>query len=127
MSAIKQTPDLSTFNGSFPKPIKRTKIDKKIPIGKKTKHWNEGRKNLKLLFYKHNIKTCELKVENICIGNNYLGFAHIRRRFKLTTEEIIDHKKVVLACQPCHSFVDFTSNRKDAEDMLDAVVASRQF
>ncbi len=125
MSVIKQTPNLSIFNGSFPKPLaKEKKARKPLGIGKKTKQWNEGRAKLKQIFRENGIVECEVHFEK-CKVKNYLGFAHVRRRVKLATEEIIDPHFVILACQSCHYILDFGMQRVNAEMFMNRIVASR--
>lgn len=122
---MQQTPDLSGFNGSFPKPLpKLKKVQKSIGIGEKMKQWEKGRRRLKELFRDQGIVECEVNLEG-CRHRNYLGFAHVRRRFKLISEQITDPHFVVLACQCCHTQLDFVMPRPKAEELLDAIVKSR--
>lgn len=119
-----QTADLSGFAGANPKTYKAKKAKKGIRPGKKTVAWEEGRRELKVVFKDHGITTCEIRTQK-CVRNNYLGFAHTRRRNSLTEEQVVDPHFVVLACNSCHDIVDFRMDRKKAEALLDEIVKAR--
>lgn len=135
-----KTPDLSGFQGAFPKPAPRVKKSPKpLKAGKKVTAWTEGRQDLKVTFKENGITTCEIYpylLENQsdllkqypfdkCKHKNFLGFAHIRRRNNLTEKEIVDPHFVVLADQNCHEIVDQKMPKGEAEELLDAVVKAR--
>lgn len=123
---IKQTPDLSGFNGAFPKPLPKGKKAKKpLGAGKKTKLWEDGRTELKQIFRDNGITVCEVMIPNVCKNNNYLGFAHKRRRNWLTEEQLKDPHYVVLACNPCHDMLDFKMPRDEAEELMDKIIENR--
>lgn len=121
---FKTTPDLSKHFSPQPKTFKAKKETKSIKPGKKTLNWEEGRPRLKVIFRENGITTCEIKLK-ICKHNNFLGFAHTRRRARLTQEQVVDPHFVVLGCNPCHEYVDFKMDRKKAEELLDGIVAAR--
>jgi hypothetical protein len=95
--------DLSNEFHPVPKPIKRVKMPKKLKqMGKKGKEWADVRAELKKRFYKAGITKCEIKFDG-CLRDDFLGFAHLAKRRKLTHEDLY---KVVLACDYCHDIVE---------------------
>lgn len=91
-------------------PMKRTPMRR---IGKKSKTWIDIRKDIKKRFGWAGITVCEFRFEG-CWFNEALGFAHCRKRRKLTDEEMYH---VALACNPCHDKLELMS----PEEMHDAV------
>jgi len=83
------------------KPLRRTSPLKKA--GKRTLAWAKARASLKIKFYKASITTCELGFPG-CFRDNYLGFAHAKKRRNITTEEEL--KTVILACNACHDIIE---------------------
>lgn len=119
------TPDLSGFAGAIPKVYKAKKKAKGVGVGVKVLSWEEGRKELKALFKSQGITECEIKLDG-CKKDNFLGFAHTRRRNTLKAEEVIDPHFVVLACNaPCHETVDQKMPKDKAEKLLDSIVKKR--
>lgn len=99
-----------------PKPIKQIGLSK-VQI------WNRIRKQLKKDFEKAGITSCELKLEG-CVHNNFLGFAHTKKR-----RDVTDLRRVVLACQNCHERVEFCCFRwtgKNMEDYLEQIISMRK-
>lgn len=97
------TPDLSKEFHPVPKPLKRVKIPKNMKTeGKKTIAWTDKRNELKEEFYKMKIVVCELRYVG-CWRNTALGFAHAKKRRKLTTEDL---GSVALICNPCHAILE---------------------
>ncbi len=122
-----QTDDLSGSFNPQPKVYKAKKKLKNIGAGTKVLAWEDGRKELKALFRTQGIIECEIKLAG-CKKDNFLGFAHIRRRNTLKPDEIIDPHFVVLACNtPCHEVVDQKMPKKEAEELLDSIVAGRNW
>jgi len=121
------TPDLSKEFHPQPKIFKAKKSPKGIGLSKKVLAWEDGRKLLKKEFKENGVTECELIgiKEIICKKDNFLGFAHIRRRNTLTPEQVVDPHFVVLACQPHHEYVDFKLPKPQAEKILDEVVRKR--
>jgi len=120
------TPDLSSKYLPQPKPHKVEKVKvTKIGVGKKVKAWDEARKELKKTFAKWKIIKCEIKLEG-CLRDNYLGFAHIKRRVELTNEQIESPQFVVLACQQCHNTVDNEMKKQDSYKLLKKIVEKRK-
>jgi hypothetical protein len=70
--------------------------------GKKTKAWDNTRRNLKHEFIKMGILRCELRFSNCWISNG-LTFAHVDKRRHLKEGELT---AVVLACVHCHNIVE---------------------
>lgn len=130
---MRSTPNLTNEFHPVPKPTQKTKkLSKPIQAGKKTQNWNDGREDLKKQFSAWGITDCEIgpalsKIAVfLCKKDNFLGFAHTRRRVKLSPGEVRDPRFVVLACQPCHQYVDFEMPREEAEVLLDSIVTDRQ-
>lgn len=76
---------------------------------KKVEYWNHGRETkLKPMFQLKRITTCEINIEGRCVHNNFLGFAHRHERdfFNDCPELLFDFTQVLLACQPCHDYID---------------------
>ena len=87
-------------------------------IGKKTKEWNKVRAELKTEFENMGITTCEIRHKG-CWKNNALGFAHTKKRRYVT-----DLKRVVLACNPCHDWVE-NSGEVKMEEYLEQIIHDR--
>jgi len=78
--------------------------------GPRTKAWEKARRELKVQFELWDITHCELRYAG-CVGGASLGFAHARKRRKLTKEELYE---VILVCNtPCHDKIE----RMPAEEM----------
>lgn len=98
--------------------VKRTGIKRKTPLkpsnkrlgpGKKTKKWATTRSGLKPRFEAAGITTCELRYPG-CWFNNGLGFAHAKKRRKLSEEDL---EVVILACNPCHDKIEYSPNMEE--------------
>ncbi len=121
-----ETPNLSNEFHPVPKPNPKVKLPPKpIGAGKKTKAWDEAREQLKKVFTAWGIVTCELEIDGVCVKNNFLGFAHVDRRAKLTEDDVKDPKKVALACQPCHHVVDFLMGKDDGKKYIENKIFDR--
>lgn len=72
------------------------------PRGKKVKAWERVRSQLKRRFAAAGILTCELRYAG-CFFDDLLGFAHAKKRRKLTPEELWI---VILACNHCHQQIE---------------------
>lgn len=118
------TPDLSKEFHPMPKTFKKKKTPSILGSGKKTQQWEEGRAELKRIFQKRGITSCEIQLEG-CLKDNYLSFAHIQRRGELSAEETINPNYVVLACQPCHHTVDFELPKAKSYQLLQSIVDKR--
>ena len=95
--------DLSNSFHPVPKPTKRVKMPKAMKTaGKKTNEWIDVREVLKKRFFKAGITKCEIKFDN-CARDNFLGFAHLEKRRKLTHKDLY---KVVLSCNICHDIIE---------------------
>ncbi len=115
-------PDLSKEFYPVPKPLKKVKMPKPmIKIGNKTKQWNDDRQLLKVAFYKVGIINCEIK-RKVCWKNTALGFAHLKKRRKLTKEDLL---KVVLGCNPCHSEIEVLPV-EEMEKILQEIIDNRK-
>ena len=87
-----------------------------LRAGKKVKEWDRVRAKLKKQFQAQGITTCELGYDG-CKRDDYLSFAHGRKRRKLEDNEL--ETLTILACQPCHDRIE----RMAHEGML-AIVQS---
>lgn len=85
--------------------MKRT--TKRLGPGKKTRAWDTARAAIKRRFEKVGITTCELrgssKVKHQCGNDNYLGFAHSKKRRHITGDEL---HEVALLCVNAHEFIE---------------------
>jgi hypothetical protein len=75
-----QTENLAGSFNPVPKVYKMKKAPKQLGVGTKVVAWEDGRKLLKVEFKENKTVTCEIGFEKICKKDNYLGFAHTRRR-----------------------------------------------
>lgn len=87
--------------------------------GKKTKAWNDVRKELIPKFEAAGITRCELQWQGCC-GAMYLGFAHSRKRRHITTPEGL--REVILACTMCHNQLE---RMKNMEEVVKGVIEAR--
>lgn len=79
----------------FPKPTRTKKS--------KMKEWEDARKELKIEFEAKGITSCELGLPG-CMRDNFLTFAHAKKRRKLEDGEL---KVVALLCQNCHNEIEY--------------------
>lgn len=97
---------ITDHSGEFypqPKPLAKVKMPKPMKKeGKKTVSWAEERKKLVQKFTEMGIKECELRTPD-CWRNTALGFAHAKKRRKLTLEDL---PVVILACNICHDLIE---------------------
>lgn len=118
------TPDLSQSFSPVPKVYKSKKAPTRIKVGVKVMTWEEGRKVLKVIFKDNGITACEVMFKG-CKKDNYLTFAHKRRRNTLKPDEVVDPHYVVLSCQPCHDILDHEMKKVDAESLMDRIIDER--
>jgi len=105
----------------FPKPAKRVKKKKRLKArGDKVDAWEKTRASLKERFERAGITQCELRYDG-CFRNNFLSFAHSKKRRYITNQE--DLENVALLCQKCHAAIEF---RLDMTDIIRRVIASRK-
>lgn len=63
----------------------------------------QANQKLKVWFENKEITRCEL-----CGSDNWLSFAHRKkRRYYRTVEELSDPNEVLLLCIPCHSKIEY--------------------
>jgi hypothetical protein len=98
-------------NSKAVKPLKR--------LGRKGKAWATERAKLKRRFAAVGIVTCELRYAG-CAFDDYLGFAHAKKRRKLTIEDLA---VVVLACNFCHDEIEADPRM---EEIVLAVITARK-
>lgn len=95
---------------------------KRLGPGKQTRLNLESNARLKAKFDALGIRSCELGLDG-CQRNNFLTWAHGRKRRKLVGDEL--DTLVILICQNCHSMIEVLP----AEDMLSivqGVIAARE-
>jgi hypothetical protein len=68
------------------------------------------------------ITSCELGYPG-CFRNNFLSFAHSKKRRYITSQEELE--EVCLACQKCHDDVEY-SGRKNMYNTVRSVIARRK-
>jgi hypothetical protein len=83
--------------------------------------WKNIVAKIKPRFEGAGITRCELHYKDICCGNNFLGFAHAKKRRNLSADEF---EVVFLACTPCHNKIE---RKKEPEMTLKVlqVIANR--
>lgn len=95
--------------------MKRTPLKK---LGKKGNAWAKARAELKKEFMAMGVTRCELMREG-CTGDYGMGFAHTRKR-----RNVIDLKRVVLACNSCHDKVEILPELV-MEEQLEVIINNR--
>lgn len=103
---------------------KEPKPRKALPkAGKKVQAWDEIRtKELKPAFKRAGITKCEAQFGG-CYGDNYLGFAHQRKRRHCTTPELM--RDVALLCARCHDKLEILPER-DMALAIQAIIVTRR-
>ncbi|MDQ3802954.1 MAG: hypothetical protein M3416_03760 [Acidobacteriota bacterium] len=99
--------------------MRRSPLRRHVPLrghGKKGRAWSSERRRLKERFYRRGIIYCELRYEG-CYRDNFLGFAHARKRRKLRDGEL---GQVILACSHCHDLIE----RLSPDEMYDVVMST---
>jgi hypothetical protein len=72
--------------------------------------WSKLRAEIFLELAEHNITSCELRLNDECLGNLFLTCCHsMKRRFIKTDEQM---REVCLACVKCHEAVEFLPSEK---------------
>lgn len=108
--------------GLSKRPRKPLGYSGRLGAGRKTKAWTAERRKLKAEYEAMGITSCELRYEG-CKGDDWLSFAHGRKRRKLVGNEL--STLTILACLPCHDRIEFLP----PEDMLRIVndtIATRE-
>lgn len=103
----------------FPKPEKRKKVSKQA------EWYKVMHGELIPQFQEWGITSCEIGFDS-CTKMTYLGFAHTKKRRFISSDE--DLRRVVLACQPCHSTVEYFCKEKTGQDMtifLEGIISKR--
>jgi len=103
---------------------KEPKPRKALPkAGKKVRAWDEIRtKELKPAFKRAGVVECELRWPG-CMKDNYLGFAHSKRRRDITTPEQM--REVLICCQNCHDALDLRPHA-ETEAIVQTIIAARR-
>jgi hypothetical protein len=105
----------------FPKPTKPEKTRKRLKArGKKVDAWEQTRKELVERFERAGITHCELQW-NGCFKNNFLSFAHSKKRRYIKSQEELE--EVLLCCTPCHDRLEYGGNMYET---VRRVIASRR-
>jgi hypothetical protein len=76
---------------------------KRSGFKRKPNAWDKIRAELKVKFEAAGITACELHYPG-CYRDNYLGFAHSRKRRNANTPELM--REVILADGPCHDILE---------------------
>lgn len=92
-----------------------------LKAGKKVKDWNRCRRKIKKDFIAMGIQYCELRFEN-CTGDDYLGFAHAKKRRHLGPDEL---SVVILACANCHNVIERLPE-SEMETVVMKVISERE-
>jgi len=90
-------------------------------VGKKGQEWITARNWLRKRFNWAGITSCEFKFQG-CWGDQWLSFAHCKKRRKLEDGEIWH---VGLACQHCHSILDEVMNHEEMHTAVHRVIHQR--
>jgi|SRR3990167_1121845 len=86
------------------KPTSKPKGQNTIKPGRKTIAWKLARAKLKDKFEDMGITYCELNYPG-CLVNNFLGFAHAKKRRYLKEDEL---EEVILVCVNCHTKLEYS-------------------
>ena len=114
--------DLSQEFHPCPKVYKAEKAPKRLnPIGKKTQDSLDNVAERKKEFEAVGIIECEAELKP-CWKNNALGFAHGKKRRKLTKAEL---KKVILICNPCHAVIEIWKP-EEMEKFVNDIIKKRK-
>jgi hypothetical protein len=90
----------------YPKPEKRVKKPKRLKArGEKTDAWEMTREELKARFQAAGVTQCELQWKD-CFKNNFLSFAHSKKRRYITSQEELE--EVLLCCLNCHRILEYS-------------------
>jgi hypothetical protein len=76
--------------------------------GKRITQWNKYRADLKIIYQKKGITTCELRFKD-CWFNNALSFAHHHKRsWYLDKPELLgSFNETILCCTSCHQKIEY--------------------
>lgn len=97
---MRRTQLKSSYNWKRSNPLRRSRMK---GVGKATKEWNAVRRRLKVQYEAAGITECELGYPG-CTRDNFLSFAHGRKRRHLQGDEL--EKLVCLACLNCHERIE---------------------
>ena len=98
--------------------VRRTALKKQ---GKKGDAWEKVRRALKPKFERAGIVRCELNFPQ-CMRDNFLGFAHAKKRRHLGPGEL---GIVIVACQHCHADIE-SRPESEMECIVLATIAARE-
>lgn len=119
MSRIRST--LPDGESQFRRPAQPKKKQRWMKrSGKKTKAWDAIRRVLKKRFAAAGVTTCEIG-EDFCVRDNYLGFAHAKKRRNCSAKDLWT---VILACASCHSVIELLPEAEMKKAVL-AIIAKR--
>jgi len=95
---------------------------KRTPLRRVSKNnwWQKLLPKLKLAFARVGITTCERRGPK-CFRDNYLGFAHTKKRRNITTEE--DRSECALLCGPCHDEWELLPEEEMAKKIREIIAA----
>lgn len=95
----------------------------RLKAGRKTKEWESVRRQLKVEYDAMGITTCELRYEG-CKYDDYLSFAHGRKRRKLIGDEL--RTLTILCCTPCHDKIEFLPPDEMLRIVIDTIAKRRK-
>ena len=104
------------------KPEEKPKPRARLGRGKKMKAWDADRAKLKARFKDAGITICELRTD-ACTCDNYLGFAHSKKRRNVVTDQ--DREEVILVCNNCHDCIEALGETRMRARVL-ATIDARQ-
>lgn len=90
-----------------------------MKAGKKTKEWDSVRRKLIRQFIQWQIFTCELNYEGC--WREIQGFAHKKKRRKLSTSELFE---VIGVCNVCHDKIEYLP-AEEMERIIEEVIKNR--
>lgn len=100
--------------------MKRTAIKRN---GRKVNDWIRVRRQLKAEFEARGITRCEFNLSPDCKRDNWLSFAHSKKRRFITTDAEL--RECALACTPCHNELDLRMTHAEMYDAVRNVIARR--
>ncbi len=105
------------------RPDKSRGFSRRLKAGKRTKAWEAARRALKLKYAQMGITSCELRYPG-CKGDDWLSFAHGRKRRNLVGDEL--STLTILCCTPCHDKIEFLLPDEMLRIVNDTIAARKE-
>jgi len=86
----------------------------------KVEQWNQIRRVLKVRFQAVGIIRCELGYRPFCVRDNFLGFAHCKKRRNCSEADLWI---AVLACSACHDCIEILPESEMGAEVLEVIAA----